>query len=54
MLEEFFQAPPKEIPKTIENMRVHDETMVSPDDEEVCVSTKCYIKQIVYFKLYIE
>jgi len=28
-------APPKEIPKTIENMRVHDETMVSPDDEEV-------------------
>ncbi len=30
-----FQAPPKEVPKTIENCRVPDETVVLPDDEEV-------------------
>ncbi|XP_072516332.1 ribosome production factor 1 [Salminus brasiliensis] len=29
------KAPPKEVPKTIENQRVHDETMVDPEDEEV-------------------
>ncbi|KAK7889446.1 hypothetical protein WMY93_025006 [Mugilogobius chulae] len=29
------KAPPKEIPKTIENQRVYDETTVDPDDEEV-------------------
>ncbi|KAM3876383.1 ribosome production factor 1 [Diretmus argenteus] len=29
------KAPPKEVPKTIENQRVFDETMVDPDDEEV-------------------
>ncbi|XP_013404253.1 ribosome production factor 1 [Lingula anatina] len=29
------QAPPKKVPKTIENMRVPDETMVNPEDDEV-------------------
>ena len=29
------QAPPKKVPKTIESMRVYDETMVNPEDEEV-------------------
>ncbi|KAJ8016021.1 hypothetical protein DPEC_G00002810 [Dallia pectoralis] len=29
------KAPPKELPKTIENQRVHDETTVNPEDEEV-------------------
>jgi len=29
------EAPPKQIPRTIENTRVYDETMVDPDDEEV-------------------
>ncbi|XP_035699880.1 ribosome production factor 1-like [Branchiostoma floridae] len=29
------EAPPKKVPKTIENMRVFDETMVDPQDEEV-------------------
>ncbi|KAK7485282.1 hypothetical protein BaRGS_00023533 [Batillaria attramentaria] len=29
------KAPPKEVPKTLENMRVYDETMVNPADEEV-------------------
>lgn len=29
------QAPPKKIPKTIENMRVPDETMIDPSNEEV-------------------
>ncbi|CAH1772843.1 unnamed protein product [Owenia fusiformis] len=29
------KAPPKKIPKTIENQRVYDETMVNPEDEEV-------------------
>ncbi|XP_062510067.1 ribosome production factor 1-like [Corticium candelabrum] len=29
------EAPPKQIPKTIENMRVPDETIVDPDDDEV-------------------
>ncbi|KAG7233694.1 hypothetical protein CRUP_005627, partial [Coryphaenoides rupestris] len=28
------KAPPKEVPKTIENQRVYDETTVDPDDEE--------------------
>ena len=28
------QAPPKKVPKTIESMRVYDETMVDPEDEE--------------------
>ena len=35
MTQLFFQAPPKEVPKTIENQRVYDETTVDPDDEEV-------------------
>ena len=26
---------PKQVPKTIESMRVYDETMVAPGDEEV-------------------
>ena len=30
-----FQEVPKKVPKTIENMRVFDETMVNPEDEEV-------------------
>ncbi|XP_056388527.1 ribosome production factor 1 [Hyla sarda] len=29
------KAPPKAVPKTIENQRVHDETTVDPEDEEV-------------------
>lgn len=29
------KAPPKPVPKTIENQRVHDETTVDPTDEEV-------------------
>ncbi|XP_056894451.1 ribosome production factor 1 [Takifugu flavidus] len=29
------KAPPKEVPKTIENQRVYDETTVDPADEEV-------------------
>ncbi|XP_033111035.1 ribosome production factor 1-like [Anneissia japonica] len=29
------KAPPKQVPKTIESMRVYDETMVDPTDEEV-------------------
>jgi hypothetical protein len=29
------QAAPKQIPKTLENTREHDETVVRPDDEEV-------------------
>lgn len=29
------KAPPKEVPKTIENQRVYDETTVDPGDEEV-------------------
>ncbi|XP_077389484.1 ribosome production factor 1 [Festucalex cinctus] len=28
-------APPKQVPKTIENQRVYDETTVDPEDEEV-------------------
>lgn len=28
---------PKEVPKTIESMRVYDETMVAPDDDEVSI-----------------
>ena len=42
-----FQAPPKQVPKTIENMRVKDETMVAMEDDEVrsekhvtCMSTR--------------
>lgn len=31
----FTQAPPKPIPKTIDNQRVYDETTVDPNDEEV-------------------
>nr|XP_057928907.1 ribosome production factor 1 [Doryrhamphus excisus] len=29
------KAPPKQVPKTIENQRVYDETMVDPHDEEI-------------------
>ncbi|XP_077439876.1 ribosome production factor 1 [Vanacampus margaritifer] len=29
------KAPPKQVPKTIENQRVYDETTVDPEDEEV-------------------
>ncbi|XP_023152573.2 ribosome production factor 1 [Amphiprion ocellaris] len=29
------KAPPKKVPKTIENQRVYDETTVDPEDEEV-------------------
>ncbi|XP_054838013.1 ribosome production factor 1 [Eublepharis macularius] len=31
------QAPPKPVPKTIENQRVYDETAVDPNDEEVAL-----------------
>lgn len=30
-----FQAPPKQVPRTIENTRISDETIVVADDEEV-------------------
>uniref|UniRef100_A0A9J7XCL7 Ribosome production factor 1 n=2 Tax=Cyprinus carpio TaxID=7962 RepID=A0A9J7XCL7_CYPCA len=33
--EEKRKAPPKEVPKTIENQRIYDETTVNPEDEEV-------------------
>ncbi|XP_061540060.1 ribosome production factor 1 [Phycodurus eques] len=29
------RAPPKQVPKTIENQRVYDETTVDPEDEEI-------------------
>uniref|UniRef100_A0A8D0ZCU0 Ribosome production factor 1 homolog n=1 Tax=Sus scrofa TaxID=9823 RepID=A0A8D0ZCU0_PIG len=29
------KAPPKPVPKTIDNQRVYDETIVDPNDEEV-------------------
>ena len=29
------QAPPKKVPRTLDNTRVYDETMVNPQDEEV-------------------
>ncbi|XP_077463083.1 ribosome production factor 1 [Stigmatopora argus] len=29
------KAPPKQVPKTIENQRVYDETTVDPEDEEI-------------------
>ncbi len=32
------QAPPKQVPKTIESMRVYDETMVNPQDSEVGIA----------------
>ncbi|BFZ17174.1 hypothetical protein BsWGS_20212 [Bradybaena similaris] len=32
------KAPPKKIPKTIENMRVPDETMIDPSNEEALIS----------------
>jgi len=32
---DFSQAPPKQVPKTIENTRVKDETIVDVNDEEV-------------------
>ena len=35
-----FQAPPKQVPRTIENTRVPDETIVLPDDEEVIQDEK--------------
>eukprot|EP00798_Chlamydomonas_sp_ICE-L_P012221 gene12221-15352_t len=35
MEKEGLEPPPKRIPKTIENMREKDETMVQPEDEEV-------------------
>ncbi|KAL3868393.1 hypothetical protein ACJMK2_041204 [Sinanodonta woodiana] len=31
------KAPPKKVPRTIENTRVYDETMVNPQDEEVAL-----------------
>lgn len=34
------QAPPKLVPRTIENTRVLDETLVLPDDEEVLQDEK--------------
>lgn len=38
-----FQAPPKAIPKTIENQRIYDETTVDPNDEEVTVFEFLYM-----------
>lgn len=38
----FLQAPPKAVPKTIENQRVYDETTVDPDDEEVALLENVY------------
>lgn len=31
----YLKAPPKQVPHTIESLRVTDETMVDPDDKEV-------------------
>eukprot|EP01031_Cornospumella_fuschlensis_P028708 gene28708-34656_t len=33
-------APPKQIPRTIENTRKHDETFVDPDDDEIAGDEK--------------
>ena len=29
------QAPPKKVPRTLDNTREHEETMVAPEDDEV-------------------
>ena len=34
------QAPPKQVPKTLENTRILDETIVLPDDEEILQDEK--------------
>eukprot|EP01035_Chromulina_nebulosa_P027184 gene27184-35704_t len=34
-------APPKQVPRTIENTRIHDETTVKADDVEVFEEEKC-------------
>ncbi len=34
------QAPPKQVPRTLENTRIPDETIVLPDDEEVLQDEK--------------
>ena len=38
------QAPPKQQPKTIENLRVKDETMVNAGDDEVSVQSLVSLK----------
>lgn len=43
-----FQAPPKEVPKTIENQRVYDETTVDPADEEVLTPLKQHLLLLVF------
>ena len=40
----FTQAPPKQVPHTIESLRIPDETMVDPEDEEVCVTLLIILK----------
>lgn len=43
------EAPAKEVPKTIESMREHDDTMIQEEDEEV----KWFILflEILYLKI---
>jgi len=50
-----FQAPPKQVPKTIESMRVYDETMVAPEDEEVGIKsiTKSHWQTVATVNMYI-
>lgn len=38
------KAPPKPVPKTIENQRVYDETTVDPNDEEVMSETMVVVR----------
>lgn len=46
------KAPPKEVPKTIENQRVYDETTVDPGDEEVFTLSTWLLRklcQVLFF-----
>lgn len=48
------KAPPKEVPKTIENQRVYDETTVDPGDEEVLsMSSWLFSKRVRFYFLFI-
>ncbi|OXB80045.1 UNVERIFIED_CONTAM: hypothetical protein H355_012968 [Colinus virginianus] len=48
------KAPPKAIPKTIENQRIYDETTVDPNDEEVTAPPKAIPKTIENQRIYDE
>lgn len=47
------KAPPKQVPKTIESMRVFDETMVDPEDREV-QHDEAHDEMAAYFKREVE